>query len=55
MRVIVVMLNVKIKVEMDMLKRLKAAGILPNPLHPPNNTPNNQSKPIAPTLSPISL
>ena len=31
------------------------AGILPNPLHPPNNTPNNQSKPIVPTLSPISL
>ena len=27
------------------------AGILPNPLHPSNNTPNNQSKPIAPTLS----
>ena len=27
------------------------AGILPNPLHPPNNTPNNQSKPIAPTPS----
>ena len=33
----------------------RSAGILPNPLHPPNNTPNNQSKPIAPTLSPISL
>ena len=30
----------------------RAAGILPNPLHPPNNTPNNQSKPIVPTLSP---
>lgn len=27
------------------------AGILPNPLHPPNNTPNNQSKPIVPTPS----
>ena len=27
------------------------AGILPNPLHPINNTPNNQSKPIVPTLS----
>lgn len=25
------------------------------PLHPINNTPNNQSKPIVPTLSPISL
>lgn len=28
------------------------AGILPNPLHPPNNTLPNQSKPIVPTLSP---
>lgn len=27
----------------------------PNPLYPPNNTPNNQSKPIVLTLSPISL
>ena len=27
------------------------AGILPNPLHPINNTPNNQSKPIVPTPS----
>lgn len=36
-------------------KRISPAGILPNPLHPPNNTPNNQSKPIVPTLSPISL
>ena len=33
-------------------KGTRAAGILPNPLHPPNNTPNNQSKPIVPTLSP---
>lgn len=31
------------------------AGIPLPPLHPPNNTPNNQSKPIVPTLSPISL
>lgn len=30
-------------------------AILPNPLHPINNTPNNQSKPIVPTPSPISL
>ena len=29
----------------------RAAGILPNPLHPINNTPNNQSKPIASTPS----
>ena len=36
-------------------KGTSPAGILPNPLHPPNNTPNNQSKPIVPTLSPISL
>ena len=27
------------------------AGILPNPLHPINNTPNNQSKPIVSTPS----
>lgn len=27
------------------------AALLPNPLHPINNTPNNQSKPIVPTLS----
>ena len=33
-------------------KETSPAGILPNPLHPPNNTPNNQSKPIVPTLSP---
>lgn len=27
------------------------SAILPNPLHPINNTPNNQSKPIVPTPS----
>lgn len=27
------------------------AGILPNPSHLPNNTPNNQSKPIVPIPS----
>lgn len=27
------------------------AALLPNPLHPPNNTPNNQSKPIVPIPS----
>lgn len=32
-------------------KGTSPAGILPNPLHPPNNTPNNQSKPIVPTPS----
>ena len=32
-------------------KGTRAAGILPNPFHPPNNTPNNQSKPIVPTPS----
>lgn len=26
-------------------------AILPNPLHPINNTPNNQSKPIVPAPS----
>ena len=36
-------------------KGTRAAGIPSSPLHPPNNTPNNQSKPIVPTLSPISL
>lgn len=34
-----------------MLKELVPSGILPNPLHPINNTPNNQSKPIVPTPS----
>ena len=32
-------------------KGTSPAGILPNPLHPINNTPNNQSKPIVPTPS----
>lgn len=32
-------------------KGTNPAGILPNPLHPPNNTPNNQSKPIVPPPS----
>ena len=36
-------------------KKINPAGILPNPLHPINNTLPNQSKPIVPTLSPISL
>ena len=39
----------------DYTEKINLAGILPNPLYPPNNTPNNQSKPIVPTLSPISL
>lgn len=51
MRVIVVVVNVELNVEMVMLKRLELAAILPNPLHPPNNTLPNQSKPIVPTLS----
>lgn len=35
-------------------KGTNPAAFLPNPLHPINNTPNNQSKPIvlAPSLSP---
>lgn len=33
----------------------RLAGILPNPLHPPLYPLPNQSKPIVPTLSPISL
>lgn len=32
-------------------KGTSPAGILPNPLHPPNNTLPNQSKPIVPTPS----
>lgn len=32
-------------------KEISPAGILPNPLHPPNNTLPNQSKPIVPTPS----
>lgn len=31
------------------------AGILSPPLHPPNNTPNNQSKPIVQSLFPHLL
>ena len=30
-------------------------AILPNPLHPINNTPNNQSKPIVQSLFPHLL
>lgn len=32
-------------------KETSPAGILPNPLHPPNNTLPNQSKPIVPIPS----
>lgn len=32
-------------------KGTSPAALLPNPLHPINNTPNNQSKPIVPTPS----
>ena len=32
-------------------KGTSPAALLPNPPHPINNTPNNQSKPIVPTLS----
>ena len=32
-------------------KDTSPAALLPNPLHSPNNTPNNQSKPIVPTPS----
>ena len=32
-------------------KGIRVAALLPNPLHPINNTPNNQSKPIVPTPS----
>ena len=55
MRVIVVVMDVEIRVEMVMLKRLVHAAILPNPLHPINNTPNNQSKPIVQSLFPHLL
>lgn len=36
-------------------KETRPAAIPLPPLHSTNNTPNNQSKPIVPTLSPISL
>lgn len=36
-------------------KKMSPAAIPLPPLHPPNNTPNNQSKPIVPTPSSISL
>ena len=32
-------------------KGTSPAALLPPPLHPSNNTPNNQSKPIVPTPS----
>ena len=32
-------------------KIISPAGILSPPLHPINNTPNNQSKPVVPTPS----
>lgn len=36
-------------------KETRVAAILPNPLHPINNTPNNQSKPIVQSLFPNLL
>lgn len=48
-------MNVELNVEMVMLKKLKPAAILPNPLHPINNTPNNQSKPIVQSFFPHLL
>ena len=36
-------------------KGTRAADLLPNPLHPSPHPLPNQSKPIVPTLSPISL
>ena len=51
LRVIVGVVNVEMSVEIVMLKEFFPAGILPNPLHPINNTPNNQSKPIVPIPS----
>lgn len=49
MRVSLVVVNVEMSVELVMLKKINFAVILPNPLHPPNNTLPNQSKPIVPT------
>ena len=46
--VIVMEMNVELNVEMVMLKRLISPLFF---LHPINNTPNNQSKPIVPLLS----
>ena len=51
MRVSLVVVNVEMSVEMAMLKKNSSAALLPNSLHPINNTPNYQSKPIAPTPS----
>ena len=45
-------MNVEISVEMVVLKELKAAGIPFNTKLTTLFTPNNQSKPIVPTLSP---
>ena len=36
-------------------KCINSAAFLPNPLHPPNNTPNNRSKPIVQSLFPHLL
>lgn len=49
--VIMMEMDVEMSVEMVMLKKLVPTAILPNPLYPINNTPNNQSKPIVPTPS----
>lgn len=43
--------NVEMMVEMVMLNDLNPVALLSPPLHPINNTPNNQSKPIIPTPS----
>jgi hypothetical protein len=51
MDVIVIVVNVEMSVEMVMLKELDFAAFLSPPLHPPNNTLPNQSKPIVPTPS----
>lgn len=51
MRMSLVVVNVEIRVELVMLKKMSPHAILPNTLHPPNNTPNNQSKPIVSTPS----
>ena len=55
MDVIVVVVNVEISVEMVMLNKLNPSGIPHPSLHPSLHPLPNQSKPIVPTLSPISL
>lgn len=51
MRVSLVVVNVEMGGGDGHAKGTRVAALLSPPLHPINNTPNNQSKPIVPTPS----